>query len=174
MTFPAGFTESDPTPSSIRCVTGRVSHRIAEATRQALSLEGLVIALIGGGVWLAASAILAQVTTFETAASVLVGAGVGLVAVAGFIWRVVMPKRAGEQHGTDVLKHEARKHLTTLAAEGVGSGRASPSSTRRNHGGGPSGSGRPTRSSWMRSEDRRQTSSRPRTNPLARSRCSTS
>ncbi len=99
-------------------MTGRVSHRIAEATRQALSLEGLVIALIGGGVWLAASAILAQVTKFGTAASVVVGAGIGLVVVAGFIWRVVMPRRAHEQERTDVLKHSARQHLSALAAEG--------------------------------------------------------
>jgi hypothetical protein len=118
VTCRGGFAESAPTPSSIPSVTGRVSHRIAEATRQALSLEGLVIALIGSGVWLTASAILTQVTKFGTAASVVVGAGVGLVVAAGFIWLVVMPKRAHEQERTGVLRHSARKHLLALAEEG--------------------------------------------------------
>ncbi|MGH2658569.1 MAG: hypothetical protein ACRDHS_02615 [Actinomycetota bacterium] len=81
-------------------------------------MEGLVGALIGGGVWLAATAILTQVTKFETAASVAVGAGVGLVVVAGFIWRVVLPKRAGEQERINVLKGEARHTLEALIAEG--------------------------------------------------------
>jgi hypothetical protein len=35
---------------------GERLERIADAARQAFSLEGLVIALIGGGVWLVATA----------------------------------------------------------------------------------------------------------------------
>jgi hypothetical protein len=99
-------------------VTGKTTHRISDAARRALSLEGLVGALIGGGVWLAATAILTQVTKFETWASIVVGAGVGLVVVAGFIWRVVMPKQAQEQERIDVLKGSARQHLSDLIMQG--------------------------------------------------------
>lgn len=96
----------------------KASKRIANAARQALSLEGLVITLIGGGVWLAATGTLTQVTKLGLESSVVVGAGVGLVVAAGFIWLVVMPKRAHEQERTGVLKHSARKHLLALASEG--------------------------------------------------------
>lgn len=95
-----------------------MSNRILDAAKQALSLEGLVGALIGGGVWIIAAAVFTQIPEFGLAAAIAAGAGVGLLAVAAFIWLALMPKRAQEQHRVNVLKGSARQHLVALEAEG--------------------------------------------------------
>lgn len=94
-------------------------NRLLDAAKRALSLEGLVGTLIGGGVWFVAAAAFTQITEFTLAASVAAGAGVGLIAVAGFIWLGVIPRRAYEQKRVNVLKSSTRRHLGALAEEGL-------------------------------------------------------
>lgn len=105
-------------------------NRVVDAAKHALSLEGLVVALIGGGVWAIAAAGFTQIPKFGVAASVAAGAGVGLLAVAAFIWSGVMPRRAQEeervsalraqeQERVTVLKSSARHDLRALTEEGI-------------------------------------------------------
>jgi hypothetical protein len=53
-----------------------MSSRFANALKEALPLEGLVVALVGGGVWAITMAIVSQVTNFTVAAMAVFGAGV--------------------------------------------------------------------------------------------------
>jgi hypothetical protein len=105
-------------------------NRLLDAAKQALSVEGLVVALIGGAVWAIATAAFTQIPKFGLWAAVAAGAGVGLLAVAAFIWFGVMPKRAREQERmnllraqeqqrVNVLKSSARQHLWALTEEGL-------------------------------------------------------
>jgi hypothetical protein len=61
--------------------------------KQAFSLEGLVVALVGGAAWTIASGFLAGLTDFRLGPSISVGAGVGMGSAAVFLWRAVIPKR---------------------------------------------------------------------------------
>jgi hypothetical protein len=88
-----------------------VSNRILSAAKRALSLEGLVGALIGGAVWAIAAAAFSQIPELGLWAAVAAGAGVGLLAVAAFIWFGVMPKRAREQQRTNGLR--ARRSIAS-------------------------------------------------------------
>lgn len=91
---------------------------MSDAVRESLSLEGLVAAAIGGGAWAIAAGFLSQFTEFRIGPAIAAGAGVGLIAAAIFVWRVVIPQRDRERRKTDVLRSSARKHLSDLAAEG--------------------------------------------------------
>jgi hypothetical protein len=92
--------------------------RIGKALRESTSLEGLVAALVGGGVWAVASAVLAQFTEFRIGPAVAAGLGFGLIAVAGFIWFVAAPRRNQERERADVMRSLARQDLSKLAEEG--------------------------------------------------------
>jgi hypothetical protein len=92
--------------------------RIASAARESLSLEGLVAALVGGGVWAIAAGVLSQVTSVRIGPAIAVGAGFGLLAAAAFIWLVVRPDRRRRQERTNVLKTSARQQLSELAEQG--------------------------------------------------------
>lgn len=69
------------------------------------------------GVWAITMAIQSQVTNFTVAAMAVFGAGVGLLAVAAFVWLSMIP-RASAREKTYVLRNSVRRHLKDLAKEG--------------------------------------------------------
>lgn len=91
---------------------------VRDAVRQSLSLEGLVAALVGGGVWAIAAGVLSQATSVRIGPAIAVGAGLGLLAAAAFIWLVVRQDRARQLERTSVLKTSVRQHLSELAQRG--------------------------------------------------------
>jgi hypothetical protein len=99
-------------------VARTVGRRVVDAARQSLSLEGLVAALVGGGVWAIAAGVLTQATSVRIGPATAVSAGFGLLASAAFVWLVVRSDRQRQQKRVDVLRSTARKHLSTLSREG--------------------------------------------------------
>jgi hypothetical protein len=96
--------------------------RIADTAEGILTLDGLVAALVGGGVWAIVAAALEQVTNFRLDPAIAAGAGLGFIAAALFIWFVIRPQRdrqqARAQARAEVLRSSVRRHLSELAAEG--------------------------------------------------------
>lgn len=95
-----------------------ITRRLVGAARQSLSIEGLVAALVGGGVWAIAAGVLTQATSVRIGPAIAVGAGFGLLAAAAFVWLVVRPDRARQLERTSVLRTSARQHLSELAERG--------------------------------------------------------
>lgn len=89
----------------------------ANALKEALSL-GARGRTRRGGVWAITMAILCQVTNFTVAAMAVFSAGVGLLAVAAFVWLSMIPRRASAREKTYVLRNSVRRHLKDLAKEG--------------------------------------------------------
>ncbi len=59
--------------------------RIKNGVKQAFSLEGLIAAIVGGGVWLIVVGVISQLTAFTMAASVAVGAGAACSQLPSFL-----------------------------------------------------------------------------------------
>jgi hypothetical protein len=70
-----------------------VGKKLGRGIQAALSLEGLVGAMIGGAVWAIAWGLLTQYGDFRLAPALAIGGGSGVLATAGFLWGVVRPRR---------------------------------------------------------------------------------
>lgn len=68
--------------------------------RQALSPEGIVTALIGGGIWVVATAVVVSATKLSLGAAMAIGLGAGLVAAGLFhlVRRAPEARHRAEDH----------------------------------------------------------------------------
>jgi hypothetical protein len=86
---------------------------VGQAVRSFFTPQGLVGALLGGGLWVIASGMLAQFADFRIGPAVAVGSGAGLLGIAGFLWWVVIPGRELAAARRPQLKALLRRYYNT-------------------------------------------------------------